>query len=106
MISIIENEEELENVVGGIKAKHVVKITLGVVSAAVLVAVGKFAYDVYTEYNAKTNSSGDVRGFFGAFGSWGKDALDGTHMVHKSPWKRAVTKTTNAIIQFQSENRR
>lgn len=106
MISIIENEEELENVVGGIKAKHVVKITLGVVSAAVLVVGGKFVYDVYTEYNAKTNSSGDVRGAFDAFGSWGKDVLDEAHMVHKSPWERAVTKTTNAIIQFQSENRR
>lgn len=47
MVSIIENEKDLENVVGGkIKAKHVVEIACGVVGVALLVVGGKFVYDV------------------------------------------------------------
>ncbi len=91
---------------GGIKAKDVVETALGMLVAAVLIGGGKFAYDVSEEYKIKTNSNGDARGFLGALGSWGKDALDGTSIVHKTPWERAVTDVTNSIIQFQYDNNR
>lgn len=101
MVSIIENEKELENVVGGIKAKHVVGIVLGVAGASAIVVGGKFAYDVYQEYSAKMGDHGLLEGAR----SWISNGLNAANITYKSPWDRAVSDTANWFIDYNDNNK-
>ena len=92
MVQLITNEEELENVVGGIKAKHVVL-------AVIVIAGGKFTYDVCEEYKTKTNASQDFDGFIKACKSYATDWADENHIKSKSPYRRLVTKTTYDVAK-------
>lgn len=96
MISVITNEEELENVVGGIKARHVVGTIVGIVGLAALVVGGKFVYDVYQEYSDKNLN----HGLWNAGKSWGSDLLNAGNVTYKSPWRRAVSSTANYIFDY------
>lgn len=102
IVQIITNEEELENVVGGVKTKHVVGATFGILTCVALIAAGKFSYDVYEEYRAKTNPAQDDLGNIKKFMSYSRDVLDDVGLVPKSLYRRLVTEATNCIIKKTS----
>lgn len=100
MISVITNEEELENVVGGIKARHVVGTIVGIVGLAALIVGGKFVYDVYDEYGNRKGQNGGKK----VLSTFLTDASDAVGWETKSPYRQLVTKATNFVFEFRNKH--